>query len=231
MQTHTMLRILPFLLLGCLIVGCSSPRERFYSPPSVEVSKPPIGLESIAFPGDPMLAQGTQRIYDALHLSVPTSIGGFILPAGNYYKASENNAAEFFAWDEISKPTQGGIVSGGQTLKDIALIKDTTNVCVRTFTSQTFCEDRHSFERSVVATQNADSFQRTLLYSGKVGNKINVSYREFADQYARAAFTNTAEYDLSESNVIGYKGAQIEVIEATNQHIRYRVLRNFNYAR
>jgi len=57
-----------------------------------------------------------------------------------------------------------------------------------------------------------------------------VSYREFSDHHARTAFTNTAEYDLSESKIIGYKGALIEVLEATNQHIRYRVLRNFNEA-
>ncbi len=38
------------------------------------------------------------------------------------------------------------------------------------------------------------------------------------------------EYDLSESMTIGYKGAQIEIIEATNELIRYKVLRNFNKA-
>jgi hypothetical protein len=34
---------------------------------------------------------------------------------------------------------------------------------------------------------------------------------------ARGAFSNVAEYDLSESKTIGYQGAQIDVIEATNQ--------------
>ena len=36
------------------------------------------------------------------------------------------------------------------------------------------------------------------------------------------------EYDLKDSTTIGYKGALIEVLEATNQSIRYRVIRNFN---
>ena len=75
-----------------------------------------------------------------------------------------------------------------------------------------------------------DSFKQTLIYSGKVGNKINVGYREFSGSVARPAFNNNVEYDLSESLVIGYKGAQIEVLEATNQYIRYKVLRNFNKA-
>ncbi len=41
---------------------------------------------------------------------------------------------------------------------------------------------------------------------------------------ARPAFNNNVEYDLSESPIIGYKGAKLEVIEANNQFIKYRVI-------
>jgi len=44
------------------------------------------------------------------------------------------------------------------------------------------------------------------------------------------AFNNDVDYDLNESKVIGYKGARIEIIEATNELIKYRVLKNFNQA-
>ena len=74
----------------------------------------------------------------------------------------------------------------------------------------------------------ADAFQQTLIYSGKVGDKINIGYREFSSNVARPAFNNDVEYDLKDSTTIGYKGALIEVLEATNQSIRYRVIRNFN---
>ncbi|MCV5664960.1 hypothetical protein OFN50_38635, partial [Escherichia coli] len=76
-------------------------------------------------------------------------------------------------------------------------------------------------------SQFQDSFQQTLIYSGKVGNKINISYREFSNDMARPAFNNEAEYDLSESNQIGYKGAVIDVLEADNTKITYRLIRNF----
>ncbi|ELT4634368.1 hypothetical protein R8Y01_003702, partial [Acinetobacter baumannii] len=75
---------------------------------------------------------------------------------------------------------------------------------------------------------NEDSFQQTLIYSGKVGNKINIGYREFSSNIARPAFNNDVEYDLSQSKEIGYKGALLEIIEATNQDIKYKVIRNFN---
>jgi len=88
---------------------------------------------------------------------------------------------------------------------------------------------RHvDFEETKIPTYLEDSFQQTLIYNGKIGSKINVGYREFLRDMARPAFSNNAEYDLSTSKVIGYKGAQVEVIEATNQLIRYKVIKNFN---
>lgn len=73
----------------------------------------------------------------------------------------------------------------------------------------------------------SNSFQQSLIYSGRIGDKINIGYREFANSQARPAFNNDVEYDFNSSNIIGYKGAEIEIIEATNQFIKYKVIRNF----
>jgi hypothetical protein len=83
------------------------------------------------------------------------------------------------------------------------------------------------FERKNWETANKNSFQQTLIYNGKVGNKINIGYREFSSDTARPAFNNDVEYDLSESKQIGYKGALIDVLEANNQEIKYKVIRSF----
>jgi len=61
-----------------------------------------------------------------------------------------------------------------------------------------------------------------------VGNKLKISYREFNNNMARAAFNTDVEYDLSESAIIGYAGARIEVIDATNTDIKYKIIKNFN---
>ena len=45
---------------------------------------------------------------------------------------------------------------------------------------------------------------------------------------ARTAFTQEAQYDLSESDIIGFKNARIRVIEANNRVITYEVLANFD---
>jgi hypothetical protein len=83
------------------------------------------------------------------------------------------------------------------------------------------------YEVKTKISERGTSFQQTLIYSGRVGDKIKFGYREFSNNLARPAFNNDVEYDLSTSNIIGYKGAQIEVISSDNSGIKYKVLKNF----
>ena len=74
-----------------------------------------------------------------------------------------------------------------------------------------------------------DSFKYVALYQGKVGNKIKVSYREFIENMARPSFTQDIEYDLkpNELTTIGFKGLRIDVIEATNLQVKYKVTKDY----
>ena len=74
-----------------------------------------------------------------------------------------------------------------------------------------------------------NSIQQTLIYRGCSEGMLTLGYREFSNDKARPAFNNeVVEYDLNSSKIIGCKGARIEVIEADNQNITYKVLSNFN---
>jgi hypothetical protein len=66
-----------------------------------------------------------------------------------------------------------------------------------------------------------------FIYNGKVNNAIKFTYREFVNDLARPAFTQDLQYDLNESNIIGFRGLRIEIILATNTNIKYKVLNNF----
>ena len=72
-----------------------------------------------------------------------------------------------------------------------------------------------------------DSFQQTIEYAGKSGAILRFIYAEFKDNLARDSFTREFQIDLSEGNVLAYKGAVIEVVSATNATITYKVIRNF----
>jgi hypothetical protein len=72
------------------------------------------------------------------------------------------------------------------------------------------------------------SFIQELVYNGVVNNYLKFIYREFTDNMARPAFTQELQYDVSKSKIIGFKGVRLEVIDADNTSIEYKVLKSFD---
>jgi len=70
-----------------------------------------------------------------------------------------------------------------------------------------------------------DSLKKELIYGGLAQKTISISYREFSDGTARPAFTQDLKYDLSEGDVIGFRGSRFKVHKATNTSITYTVLK------
>ena len=62
---------------------------------------------------------------------------------------------------------------------------------------------------------------------GGGGDILTFTYSEFTGGYARQAFTREFQVDLTEGNVAAFKGSIVEILEATNIKINYRVIRNF----
>jgi hypothetical protein len=75
----------------------------------------------------------------------------------------------------------------------------------------------------------AKGFKKQLLYQGVVNNGINISYREFSDNMARPAFTQEVKYELDSSGkaTLGFQGARIEVYNASNTGLSYKVINGF----
>lgn len=71
------------------------------------------------------------------------------------------------------------------------------------------------------------NFVQELIYNGRSGDTLRFIYRELSDNLLRAAFSQDIQYDLSKSTEIGFKGVRIEVIEASNTNITYKMLSNF----
>ena len=71
------------------------------------------------------------------------------------------------------------------------------------------------------------SFKQELVYNGRVGKNLKIIYREFSNNMARGAFSQEAQYDLSVSDIIAFKGARLKILNATNELIEYQVLSHF----
>jgi hypothetical protein len=225
-----MSRLLLTALLAAALSGCAAPKYN-YAPRSVAISEPPIGSVTVVRIGDTMLRQGKYREHDALYLRSSREIGwAYTLHPGYYLKDGDDESAEFFS---PSRGDEGGRIEKSflaDPWKSVMTKRATSEVCIVTSFNATACSVLSGVERTKRPFLADDSFQQTLIYNGRVGSKINVGYREFSNNTARPAFNNNVEYDLNESRTIGYKGAELEVLEATNQHIKFRLARNFNSA-
>lgn len=69
-----------------------------------------------------------------------------------------------------------------------------------------------------------DFMRKELIYAGKSGNTIEISYREFRGGFAAPAFFQSIKYDLVESKIVRFQKFQIEIVSADNQSITYKIL-------
>jgi len=223
--------IISVAAISC-IVGCTSVKNN-YMPEYVNISEPSLGSVNVKGIGDELLKQGKYREHDAIKVLYPTKIGWWqTVHPGYFLKMGEDIDNIFYriggAGEQSGYVQKSGIAAPFNNL----MVKNKKLLCGIISDGTTVCDGNTSgsFEFTKVPIISEDVVQRTLFYNGRVGNKVNIGYREFSGNIARSAFSNSVEYDLSESNRIGYKGALIEVMDATNQNIKYRVISNFNSA-
>ncbi|MDC3124458.1 hypothetical protein OBB00_07055 [Gammaproteobacteria bacterium] len=84
-----------------------------------------------------------------------------------------------------------------------------------------------NYEEITVEELNGPTDVQEFVYNGRVGDAVKFVYREFKNSYARPAFTQEVQYDLSQSDEIGFQDLRIKVLEATNTEISYIVLKAF----
>lgn len=68
-------------------------------------------------------------------------------------------------------------------------------------------------------------FRRELIYSGVAQRVVNLTYREFTNDFARPAFTQELKYDLNEGTEIGFRGARLEILKATNTSVTFKLIK------
>lgn len=181
-----------------------------------------------------MVISGQAVVADAIFVPREMVISMYTITPGYFKKVGKTDAGEFFfagggadggqvVPHTIADPAQGLIVRA----KDGALCVVTVFnflPCDRPQAAVTF-PSAEGFERRT-RTVPGDASQQALIYNGRDGNRIRLLYRAVSTPLAPAV-SNQVEYDVSASPVIEYRGARIEVLEATTRSIRYRLLQQF----
>ncbi|EGR2854045.1 hypothetical protein DMW08_23805 [Vibrio parahaemolyticus] len=220
------------VLSTSLLFGCaSSPNIAYnYSGNTVTYNTPSNGQINTAYVGDSILRQDIYKEVEALNIQSPVKYGLYHFPSGNYEKIGNDDKYDFF--EPLSTEETGAALNqeGNARIyvQAIAVEKGSNaQICPIHAISGMACLNAN-FNVEKTKSKKEASFEQTLIYNGTAGSKINVGYRELANDKARPTFNNNVEYDLSKSKSISYKGAKIEVIEANNSSITYKVTSPFN---
>lgn len=155
--------------------------------------------------------------------------GTTTLRAGTMVKIAENSEGSFFRNDGATFsipagaiPCQCGVFVPTDRSKPAVIYNYRVEIGA---TGYDFGAQPVSIMLKTVESWGSNSFKRELIYGGLSGNTLSISYREFSDGTARPAFTQDLKYDLSESKIIGFRGARFEVAKASNTVIKYKVLK------
>lgn len=209
-----------FALAVIALAGCGA-RSRPVPVTYSLTTFPEIGSQAKAGVGERLLTQAEGRANPLIVTESDQTIGDFVVLPGRYPQSLQNT--EYATFEKV--PMRASLDGTVAPRKLYLFEKDrgTKVLCV----SRTSCAPV-DYSIEYAPEYRPTALQQTLLYNGKIGNRITLSYREFSQDMARPAFTNEVTYDLSESKILGYKGARLEVLSATNTELTYRVLAGFD---
>ena len=225
------------LMLLCatvIVVGCA-PNVRPAQSESVEVNIPKVDQEETGELGDTLVSKTIKTEIEAIKVS--NSIDccfALTFHAGTYTAMWEDNTGVYYGSlnnvlvSHTGKRQNGGYVipfGSRSSQKNVTIWQGQVPGLYPAAKVPT--DSYITFTRGKVTATGKPFFKQELIYNGKSGSNIKFLYREFSNDMMRAPFSQNIQYDLNESNVIGFKGSRIKVIEATNRIIKYVVLKPF----
>ena len=78
------------------------------------------------------------------------------------------------------------------------------------------------WERSRQATD--ESFREELIYTGRTGVTVAITYREYKKEFARPAFYQNLTYDVSQSQEVVFRNYRLKLLAADNAGIKFIVI-------
>jgi len=217
-------------LAGCVSAPVSTPEIQF-------VDVPALNVEASAELGETLVKKGKAYVFDGLELRERITDNGFareyIVEPGQMPLIRKNDDGS-----AVYEPVGGTYYVNDKTFGRKAIPKN--GYLVRKANGSLELQGyydltgpgrispanpQHNVGKLVDARR--PNFRQELIYGGRVGDQIKVTYREFSGDIVRPGFAQEVQYDLSAEKTIGFKGVRIEVISATNTKLVYRVQKSF----
>ncbi len=220
-----MTRILFLAVVISLVASCAS--KRIYLPLQ-PISEPPLQQQITVNLGERMLMQAKGYYTDILRVGTIDAFGTYIR-SGDFCRVPGSDIFVSFDRRAVGLKNAFGMIIDHDY--KVEYDSEDQEICVDGTIDM--CYDRSEGQFEVINNRlcsDPNSFQQVIEYNGRAGDVLQFTYREFSTNRIRAPFTTNFNMDLSQGDVIAYKGAPLKIIEATNQSITYMVLNNFNQA-
>lgn len=217
--------------LVAVVIGVPATGLTYQAAASEKVT-PPLNTESTTQIGGTILHQGELYQRAAIHLSEEIAFGKdgtYALTPGYYFRTGEGQGWETYS--PADGPDAGSVrkAPGAVTLQGaFHYSNDGMTIGVITNFYQAVNTEAKGITRTTRPSLSPEAIQRLLIYGGKAGTKIKLASREIWKNITRPSHDDVVEFDLADSNIVEFKGTRIEVIDATNERIRYRVLKAFD---
>lgn len=224
---HKRARYLLLFLLIAILSGCFmnvirvAPRHRFnksytLKEPQVRaVGNSILRVENVFF--SPTFTPRIDHNYEGVFKLSPGQIwvavgsldgeGGYLIVPSRDYNSFLSRSSEIWAIHITEEGKIGKGLISNLSRKSGSLIK----------TKEVLFE-----EIDQVSTEEG-GFAAELIYSGISGSTLRISYREYANDLARPAFSQDLTYNLSESNIITFRSMKIKIYRADNSEIEFSV--------
>ena len=224
------------LLTAIILSGCAG-QTVSVTPSKIErVSTPKVGEVSTANLGQALMYYHTVYTYDGVSLKELITDGGtareYIMEPHNMrYVRTDEQGSKYFLASPNHYYVNDKLFNRRVPLSNqFFVVKRDGSVGMTGYYDLTTAgtpTTLPSFEIGDVVDVSRPNFKQELLYNGRSGSTIRFMYREFSGDLIRADFSQDLMYDIAEDNKVGFRDVVIEVIEATNTSITYRVLSHF----
>lgn len=232
--------ILPVMTISILVSGCSSPAKNwqpYVSSASIETRVDrsfELNKEIKTATGNPMIISVYTKGYMTYKPTAPI-IAWRNAPITNldtrYATKVDWQPAYYYPGDDgdyvlTSKSYYKGVIgiiaNKDGTVPEKPVMRIDKKGSDKRRALKTYKKDLFTTEFMPLDSQSSYNYE--LIYSGKGGNVINITYREYVGNMVKDAFTQNLTYDISKSKIIQFKSTKMEVVSANNSGIQFKVL-------
>ena len=215
-----------------VLTGCATQKQTI--PPRLSaIDHPPLGEEHTSPLGETVVEKGRIYVFDGVRLENSISAGDgvllkkFSLQPGILKATLRDDERLYYTTDKLTvydamlgtQVSFGGLAVRHTDPENIKFHWNGTPVLTP--------KPKPILVKTEVPDAERTSLRQELIYNGRIEDTLRFLYRESSSDVIRGSFSQELQYDLKDGNTIEFRGVVIEVLDATNALLKYRVVSTF----